>query len=342
MIMRIIKVQKMGRRGAALLVVLAIVAAVTVLSLGFLSRSNVELACGLNMILRTEMDYLAESGLEHAKGLILNPQDISGEYWFGAVSQQLIAGSNDYYDISVTKLGECDYQLNSIAYRKNGTEQIARSSLSAKLRLNPCIVYRQQLVGNMPPELTIEGDVYFGNFDMINCGTINGDVYSAQSVVNFTPGSIKGKKFENVASAPVSLPGLVTSDFTSQYYINNTAYTIPQLPVGLNENLSLTPTANNPAGIYYCNGRLELKNSTISGMIVVKDDLKLRDTNSITITAVKNFPALLVGRNLLYEENGVPFTVNGLAQINGYIDMKFKTGSKLDVNGALYILNLIL
>jgi type II secretory pathway component PulK len=73
-----------GRRGAALLIVLIVIMAITVLSLGFLSRSDVELACGENMVLRTQMDYLAESSLEHAKGLILNPQDISSEYWTGA------------------------------------------------------------------------------------------------------------------------------------------------------------------------------------------------------------------------------------------------------------------
>ena len=59
-----------ARSGAALLVVLLVVMVITILSLGFLSRSDVELACGQNMVLHTHMDYLAESGLEHAKGLI--------------------------------------------------------------------------------------------------------------------------------------------------------------------------------------------------------------------------------------------------------------------------------
>ena len=65
------KKNKNSRQGAALLVVLFIVMVITILSLGFLSRSDVELACGQNMILRTQMDYLAESGLEHARGLSL-------------------------------------------------------------------------------------------------------------------------------------------------------------------------------------------------------------------------------------------------------------------------------
>ena len=97
------KRNKTNERGAALLVVLFIVMVITVLSLGFLSRSDVELACGENMILKTQMDYLAESGLVHAKGLVLSPQDVDSEYWSGDVRQQLITGSDDYYDVDVVR-----------------------------------------------------------------------------------------------------------------------------------------------------------------------------------------------------------------------------------------------
>lgn len=106
-----------NRRGAALLVVLFIVMAITVASLGFLSRSDVELACGRNMVLRTQMDYLAESGLEHARGLILNPQDVDSEYWTGAEAQQLVAGSTEYYDLEVVRddsdpMDRCNYTID--------------------------------------------------------------------------------------------------------------------------------------------------------------------------------------------------------------------------------------
>ena len=67
---------------------------ITVLALGYLSKSDVELACGANMQLKSKTDYLAESALEHAKGLILNPQEVSGEYFTGSTSQQ-VDSSND-------------------------------------------------------------------------------------------------------------------------------------------------------------------------------------------------------------------------------------------------------
>ncbi|MGD2095659.1 MAG: hypothetical protein PVH77_11680, partial [Phycisphaerales bacterium] len=119
---------KTCRRGAALLVVLFVVMVITILSLGFLSRSDVELACGQNMVIRTQMDYLAESGLEHAKGLILNPQEISSENWT-VTGQQLIEGSNDYYDIEVVidesnPDNHCNYIIDCNSYRMRGGERI--------------------------------------------------------------------------------------------------------------------------------------------------------------------------------------------------------------------------
>ena len=65
------------RRGFALLMVLLIVMAVTIISAGFIAQADVELASGGNMLLHTQTDQLANSGLEHAKGLLLRPQAVS-------------------------------------------------------------------------------------------------------------------------------------------------------------------------------------------------------------------------------------------------------------------------
>ena len=168
---------KINRRGAALLVVLFVVMVATILSLGFLSRSDVELACGGNMILRTQMDYLAESGLEHARGLILNPQDVGSEYWAGDVRQQLVAGTDDYYDVNVVKLGECNYQITCDAYREKSGEKIGRSSLEAELRLDPCIAYWADTDATIWQGITIAGDVDC-NGVLTNNGAIDGDVFA--------------------------------------------------------------------------------------------------------------------------------------------------------------------
>ncbi|MCK5473259.1 MAG: hypothetical protein KAI59_04450, partial [Planctomycetes bacterium] len=100
--------------------------------------------CGQNMILRAQMDYLAESGLEYARGLILNPPE-PNEYWTGEVGLQIVQDSNDYYDVGVVLFAgdpndpnqPCDYEITSTAYRKKGIDRIGQSSLTAELRVDP-------------------------------------------------------------------------------------------------------------------------------------------------------------------------------------------------------------
>lgn len=60
------------RRGAALLVVLMVTMMIMVLSLGFIARSDTELACGDNTALRLKMDNLARCALEYGRAFAIN------------------------------------------------------------------------------------------------------------------------------------------------------------------------------------------------------------------------------------------------------------------------------
>ena len=91
------------RPAVALLIMLFMIMAITALTLGYLARSDVELASATNIELKTELDYLAESGLEHARGLLLNSKGVDTNatgYWTGGTAQQLLTG-DDYYDINI-------------------------------------------------------------------------------------------------------------------------------------------------------------------------------------------------------------------------------------------------
>ena len=321
-----------NKQGAALLVVLFIVMVITILSLGFLSRSDVELACGENMILRTQMDYLAESGLEHAKGLILSPQDVDSEYWTGAVGQQLITGSDDYYDVNVVKVGQCNYQITCDAYREKNGERIGRSSLEGGLRLDPCIAYWVGVGTTVGPQITINGDVYC-NGDLTNNGTIGGDVFASSSVIN--TGTIAGQENEVVAQPPIDWPGLNKDDFTSQYYIGSEQYSVESiLTVDLND-ITLGPDAGNPAGIYYYNGDLRLEeNVIINGTLVVSGKLIVSGGGN-RITAEKNFPAIIIGNHLDIEGSG-GITVEGLIQSEGEVHIKDVNNAVINIIGALF------
>jgi len=170
------------RAGVVLLVVLFIVMAVTVLSLGYLWGSDTELACGQNMNVRTTMVYLAESGLEHAKTLLVSCQDISDEYWSGAVSQQLAAG-DDYYDVAVKRddsdpNDRCTYVVDSRSYRVRGGSSVAEYGLRGILRLDPCIAYWCGTSTSLSERVTIYGDMYCAG-GLNNNSVIRGDVFLA-------------------------------------------------------------------------------------------------------------------------------------------------------------------
>jgi len=329
-----------GRQGAALLVVLFIVMVITIVSLGFLSRSDSELACGQNMVLRTQMDYLVESGLEHARGLILNPQDVSSEYWTGAVGQQLVAGSDDYYDLEVVRddsvpTNRCNYIIDCNSYRLRNGEQIGRSSLTAELRLDPCIAYWAGASATISQQITINGDVYC-NGNLVNNGSIDGDVFATGTIAG---ANIEGRRNELVPKAPVVWPGLVSSDFGPAYYIGSTSYSAEIVDVNVHPVGSFNPSAGNPAGIRYCNDDIELTGGvSINGMLVVNGTLRISGANNV-ISAVKNFPALLVNGEMVVRDGGT-LVIEGLAQIGQRIAIDAgAVNADIDVFGGLFIAN---
>ena len=301
------KKYKTGRQGAALLVVLFIVMVITIVSLGFLSRSDVELACGQNMILRTQMDYLVESGLDHARGLILNPQDVVSEYFTGATGQQLVAGSDDYYDLEVVRndsepTNRCNYIIDCNSYRLRNGEKIGRSNIRGELLLDPCIAFWVGGDAIISNSVTINGDVYCGG-NLTNNGIINGDIFS----VGLVGSGGTGQEYDVSEAVGISSPGLNTDDFTASY----------------------EPDPNDP------NGNVELidPNLVVGETFVIKGNL-IVSGGSIKMTAQKNSPAMLVD-GAVTVKNAARLEVNGLAQTAG--QWTVDSGAEVVISGALFI-----
>ncbi len=334
---------KNSRAGSALLIVLFVVMVVTLLSLGFVVPSDRELACAHNLATRMQMDYLADSALTHAKALITNPQDVdtsSVGYWQGGWEFQ-IAGNNDYYDVAIVRAtagatNRCTYDITCQAYRKDGANKIAQSSLAAQLRIDPYIALWIGSGSTIFNGFTVNGDVYCGgNID--NSGYIAGDVFANGSIGN--SGTIIGQT-SFAASSPVNLPGLVAVDFNSSYYIDSTQYFAGNISLEELEDVNLVPTAENPAGIYYRNGNLTLRgNVIVNGTLAVGNVLKMDVNCTLTIIPLKNFPALIVDNGLQFENDNQTLNITGFAQVGGDIDMKSMTGGRITVLGALFILS---
>jgi hypothetical protein len=94
----------------------------------------------------------------------------------------------------------------------------------------------------------------------------------------------------------------------------------------------------NPAGIYYWSGDLEIRdNVTINGTLIVNGNLTINGTGN-TITAEKNFPAMVVGMNTIFQDDG-QLTVEGLVQINNRLHIESScSGAFFDVTGGVFII----
>ncbi len=301
-----------ARAGAALIVVLGIVMVITIVAFAYLSRSDNELAYGRNMLLRTQADFLAESALEHARGLVLNPQETSGEYWVGDTLQQIDSG-DFYYDVSVepnlTGSGStqyCNYDVTCSGYRLINGERTAQSNLKALLRLDECIAYWSDTSGDrqLSSAVTINGDVYCsGDLAILGTATVGGDVFCDN-----LSGTIAG---QNMGTGDLSFdwPRVMVSDFTSNYTVET---------IGSSILSSQVMGPYEPVRVCHRVGDLEIAgNVQITGMLIVEGDLVISGTGN-SINAGKNVPALLVTGDVTIEEDA-EIDIEGLAVIDGAV-----------------------
>jgi len=326
-----------NRNGIALLVMLFIVATVAVLSFGFVMKADAELSCGENTILRAEMDYIGLTALNYTKSMLLNPQDITTGadfYWEGESDLQLVEGSDDYFDVQVVQstvgdTPECTYDITCQGYKLDGVEKISETKLQAQLRLDPFIAFYSRDSTQIHSNVTIYGDVYCGNL-LTKYGQIKGDLFTTSYWLNTN--DITGQIYSR-SKANVSWPNINYWRFEPSYYIDTDKY----WPVTINgtySNVSWSTSAGNPAGIYYRNGNLDLKgNVKINGTLVVNGNLDI-ETDVFEITAVKNYPAIIVEGRLRVHENG-SLKATGLIQTQ---TMEVKdTALDVNITGGLYI-----
>jgi len=131
--------QKCG--GMAMLSVLFIVIAIVVISMGYLHRSDMALACGHNMAQRTQSDYLAWAGLEHARAMVQATEPNAPLGAWSSSGLQLEVGSNLYYDLSIgdpnLTAGIYTYPFACEAYVLSGAAKQARSFLEGRIVYDP-------------------------------------------------------------------------------------------------------------------------------------------------------------------------------------------------------------
>jgi hypothetical protein len=297
-------------RGVALLMVLIIVLAITIIATGFIARADVELASGENMLMGAQMNHLAESALEHARGMLLQPQEASTSYWTGHTGLQLLSGSPDYYDVSVAldtsdATDYCRYNVTCEAYRQRSGQKVGRYGLSAVVRLDPAIALWTQVGTTLRPSWVLHGDMRTQG-TLINqavTASLDGDVFATQ-LTGTCVGQTKAYTDVSLNWPPVT-----------STYANVKCLTPGTLTATLATSLSGSPIIRRRIGDLSLSG-----NVTVQGMLLVTGNLTVTGSGS-RITAAKNFPALYVGGNLVLEDAN-NFTVEGLAVVGGNLRLR--------------------
>ncbi|HNS19176.1 MAG TPA: LamG domain-containing protein [Sedimentisphaerales bacterium] len=322
--------------------VLLIVMAVTILSAGFIARTDVELACGQSMLLRVQMDQLAHSGLEHAKGLLLCPQPLNVSYvesddwyWVGDAGLQLITdtgGYKDFYDVTVVRdeTDYCTYTVTSKAYRKDSDgDQIGWTGLIAQLRLDPCVGLRSNQDLTFRQNWVLHGDLYCTGSVVSQAPTasLDGDVFATSLT-----GTCVGQTYPTTDLSPEWLLGpYVTPAYQNYVYSTNT------LTGGttMSGDYPTTPTTNKY--IFKCtSGDITLAAGTsIQGMLFVTTGNVTVAGSGCSITTVRNLPALYVGGDLVLTDAS-NLTIKGLAVVGGNLRIGSNV-SNVRFLGGLYV-----
>ena len=121
--------RQQNNKGIALIAVLFVIFAVVILTTGFMYRSDMSLVCGQNLNYRTSADYMAWSGLEHARAVILSADPNSPVETWSLSDYEVEAGSNCSYSVKISSRTDVSgspttykYQVSSTGYYKSSTD----------------------------------------------------------------------------------------------------------------------------------------------------------------------------------------------------------------------------
>lgn len=145
------RIKNKTRKGAALLVVLVVVMVITVVTLGFIIKSDVQLACGENMVRRVETDYAAQAALACSRSYWLEffnfykASHLNPGFQAQMENQPVKAGGNAQYDfyISGGMANASDpntftYDVLCRGYRNEiGIGRVATTQINSKLHFEP-------------------------------------------------------------------------------------------------------------------------------------------------------------------------------------------------------------
>ncbi len=357
------------RRGAAMLLVMGVIAMAAVLGYAMLAGASLQRQISANSGDSTESYGLAESGVNLAIYYLLNPDkapgyptttalattyERAGNFW-GGTSDAFVSFNEALpgaVKITVVRPDASKRWLYRIT-------SVGRASDSALERKVVCHVwvnadYVIKHAATFTSDVLLPGAARIGT-----AGGNNGNVYGSGAVQIRSGGIVngigyRGKSLASAASptggfqwvplVPRIVPATLAEirDYRSYEYpaaVNNQARVLTGV-TEIGEACTvkrLDPETGNAAGVYYVAGNLTLrKNAVINGTLIVDGRLTIEGTG-ITAKPAAGFPALLVTGNIFFSSTVVSdLRVDGLCWIGGMLESVAQVPT-FTVDGAVLV-----
>ncbi|MBN2560688.1 MAG: hypothetical protein JXQ75_07150 [Phycisphaerae bacterium] len=337
--------KRTGRRGYILIVVLGLTAVVATLGWAFLDAHSTIVPEAVNRLAAGRAQYVAESGIDFGTHFLMYPPTTvpKGTYWTGS-SGIAVDETADYTDVVVVRDGT-DPNLFTItavgvAHDLDGSIR-GKHTITAEVLVPPkpkweipyALYCGKKL--EVPATATVHGDIFTVD-KLKGSGWCDGNLF-ATGDIEWTGGGPPASINPNQQPfpAPLMQPSLYQT-----YNIRGTQYSAysswPHSNIFYWEADQLNAqdwSGTNPGRIIYINGDFELEAWVeLHGTLVVNGKLSI-DGPGIEVTAVDDYPALVVKDQIEFKSYNSGLTVIGSVLCGKEI----KDGGKnvfMDVTGA--------
>jgi hypothetical protein len=184
----------------ALLLVLIVLAAGTLVTVRFLQAASERLVLAQMLVDAKKAGYVAESGLSETCYWLRHPELTSGAAWTGVAGRRPDTASADFYNVTVgPKAGQPNwYVASSEGHRVDGAGNETVRTVTADFRMYygfaEAVTAPYDLF--VPAGVRITGNVY-AHDELLNSGTIDGSVWVSHTFNN--SGTITGMANLNCA-----------------------------------------------------------------------------------------------------------------------------------------------
>lgn len=341
------------RRGVALVMVLSVVAAASLLAWGMLASANMRSQVDNNAVDTVEAVSLAESGVSYAMHCLRYPSRVrpaaaDPATWFypGELGLKPWSDARGTVDITVTNTGTNKYKIRSTATVTRGANLSAgKHTIEADVTLKlQGIMNAAGFNGGLtiPSTMNISGPVVAsGAIPNFSSQVTNSSplVVASENVV--PPDSQVALLLETGTASTIS--GATATDRTYTY--NGNTYIAEKAPatitiLGLN---TLRP-ALNPLNVWYSDTSVNLNSANFNGVLVLRGSATLGVAGTCNVNGPSDMPTLVVNSNIDLKSTAV---INAKLYVTGavWIGGKFtalvnnRTTAVINIDGALLMGN---